>query len=149
VLSQLAHRFEGSLIAFDTAGVVTVRNQHRNGSMHAVAARMQWLCDDPRQLERWGPELLDTRTFATRNQISPPPGPRYRYGMPLLARLLPFIVNSYKLNLFRLATQPRRSHPEGQHIRRSCMAYVLKKAARRSMAAEDSGSPAEMNTGQT
>jgi O-methyltransferase involved in polyketide biosynthesis len=65
VLSQLAHRFEGSLIVFDIAGVVTVRNQHRNGSMHAVAARMQWVCDDPRQLERWGPELLDTRTFAT------------------------------------------------------------------------------------
>ena len=76
VLSQLAHQFAGSLIAFDTAGAVMLRNQHRNGSMHAVAARMQWVCDDPRELERWGPELLDTRTFAT-PQSSPRPRARY------------------------------------------------------------------------
>jgi O-methyltransferase involved in polyketide biosynthesis len=105
VLSQLAHRFAGSLIAFDTAGAVMLRNQHRNGSMHAVAARMQWVCDDPRELERWGPELLDTRTFATPQPDVASTWPaRYRYGMPLLARLLPLIVNNYKLNLFRLAT---------------------------------------------
>ena len=104
VLSQLAHRFAGSLIAFDTAGAVVLRNQHRNGSMHAVAARMQWVCDDPRELERWGPELLDTRTFAAPQPDVASTWPaRYRYGMPLLARLLPFIVNNYKLNLFRLA----------------------------------------------
>lgn len=65
VLSELAHRFEGSGIAFDTAGAVMLRNQHRNGSMHAVAARMQWVCEDPRELEQRGLKLLQTRTFAT------------------------------------------------------------------------------------
>ncbi|MHC9294527.1 hypothetical protein ACRCUN_18860 [Mycobacterium sp. LTG2003] len=42
--------------------------------MKAVTAQMQWVCEDPRRLE----------------------GPR------ALARLAPAVVNSYKLNLFRL-----------------------------------------------
>jgi len=104
VLSQLARRFEGSLIAFDTAGAVMLRNQHRNGSMHAVAARMQWVCEDPRRLEQWGPKLLESRTFATpQSDVAESWPARYRYGLPLLARLLPAVVNSYKINLFRLA----------------------------------------------
>lgn len=104
VLSQLAQRFAGSLIAFDTAGAVMLRNQHRNGSMHAVAARMQWVCDDPSHIEQWGPRLLETRTFATPQADVADTWPaRYRYGMPLLARVLPFMVNSYRMNLFRLS----------------------------------------------
>jgi O-methyltransferase involved in polyketide biosynthesis len=105
VLSQLAHRFAGSVIAFDTAGAVMLRNQHRNGSMHAVAARMQWVCEDPRELEQCGLKLLQTRTFATpQPEIAKRWPGRYRYGMPLLARLLPAVVNSYRLNLFTLGT---------------------------------------------
>jgi O-methyltransferase involved in polyketide biosynthesis len=106
-LSQLAHRFDGSVVAFDTAGAVMLRNQHRNGSMHAVAARMQWVCEDPRELEQWGLKLLQTRTFATpQPEVANSWPARYRYGMPVLARLLPAIVNSYKLNLFRLGARP-------------------------------------------
>ena len=107
VLCQLAHRFGGSLIAFDTAGAVVLRNQHRNGSMHAVAARMQWGCDDPSEVETWGPKLLCNCTFATPQPDVASTWPmRYRYGLPLLARFVPAIVNSYKLNLFRLGGQP-------------------------------------------
>lgn len=106
VLSQLAHRFEGSVLAFDTAGAMMLRNQHRNGSMHAVAARMQWVCEDPRELEQCGLKLLQTRTFATpQPEIAKSWPARYRYGLPLLARLLPAVVNSYKLNLFTLGTR--------------------------------------------
>jgi O-methyltransferase involved in polyketide biosynthesis len=106
VLSRLAHWFAGSVIAFDTAGAAMLRNQHRNGSMHAVAARMQWVCEDPLEVEPWGLTLLQTRTFATpQPEVANGWPARYRYGMPLLARLLP-VVNSYKLNLFRLGTQP-------------------------------------------
>ena len=65
VLSQLAERFDGSLIAFDTAGAVMLRDQHRNGSMHAVSARMHWVCDDPHEIEQRGPKLLQTNTFAS------------------------------------------------------------------------------------
>jgi O-methyltransferase involved in polyketide biosynthesis len=107
VLSQLAHRFDGSVVALDTAGAVMLRNQHRNGSMHAVAARMQWVCEDPRELEQWGLKLVQTCTFATpQPEVGNSWPARYRYGMPLLARLLPAVVNSYKLNLFRLGTRP-------------------------------------------
>jgi O-methyltransferase involved in polyketide biosynthesis len=104
VLAQLAGRFAGSLIAFDTAGAVMLRNQHRNGSMHAVAARMQWVCEDPHRIERWGPRLLETCTFATpQPDVADTLPARYRYGMPLLARVLPAMVNSYRMNLFELA----------------------------------------------
>jgi O-methyltransferase involved in polyketide biosynthesis len=105
-LSQLAQRFDGSLIAFDSAGAVMLRNQHRNGSMHAVSARMQWVCEDPHEIERWGPKLLQTRTFATPQRDVAGNWPaRYRCGVPLLARLIPAVVNGYRLNLFRLARQ--------------------------------------------
>jgi hypothetical protein len=74
--------------------------------LYAVAARMQWVCEDPRELEQCGLKLLQTRTFATSQPETANSWPaRYRYGMPLLARLLPAIVNSYKLNLFRFGTQ--------------------------------------------
>jgi O-methyltransferase involved in polyketide biosynthesis len=106
VLSQLAQRFDGSLIAFDTTGAVMLRNQHRNGSMHAVSARMQWACEDPHEIEQWGPKLLQTRTFATpQPEVADTWPARYRYGMPLLARLVPAVVNSYRFNLFRLGGQ--------------------------------------------
>jgi O-methyltransferase involved in polyketide biosynthesis len=111
VLSQLSQRFEGSMIAFDSAGSVMLRNQHRNGSTHAVSARMQWVCEDPHEIEQWGRKLLETRTFATpQPEVANRWPARYRHGMPLLARLLPAIVNSYKLNLFRLGTQAKASH---------------------------------------
>jgi O-methyltransferase involved in polyketide biosynthesis len=103
VLSQLAQRFAGSLIAFDTAGAVMLRNQHHNGSMHSVTARMQWVCEDPREIEQGGPKLLQTRTFATpQPEVAASWPVRYRYGMPLLARMLPAVVNAYRFNLFRL-----------------------------------------------
>ena len=106
VLSQLAQRFDGSQIAFDTAGATMLRNQHRNGSMHAVSARMQWACEDPHEIEQWGPKLLQTNTFATpQPDVSDTWPARYRHGMALLGRLLPGIVNSYRLNLFRLGGQ--------------------------------------------
>jgi O-methyltransferase involved in polyketide biosynthesis len=106
VLSQLADRFAGSMIAFDTAGAVMLRNQHRNGSMHAVDARMQWVCEDPREVEQCGLTLLQTCTFATpQPEVANSWPARYRYGMSMLARLLPAVVNGYKLNLFMLDTQ--------------------------------------------
>ena len=105
VVTQLSHRFSGSLIAFDTAGKRMVSNQDRNRSLAQVSARLQWICDNPRDIERWGLELLDTRTLATpQPEIAKTWPPQRRYGMPVLARLAPPIVNTYKFNLFTLAT---------------------------------------------
>lgn len=105
VLTQLGHRFPGSLIAFDTAGKRMVCNQDRNRSLAQVSARLQWVCDDPRDIEGWGLELLDTRTLATpQAEIAKTWPPQRRYGMPVLARLAPSMVKTYKFNMFRLAT---------------------------------------------
>ena len=58
--------------------------------MDAVAARLQWVCDNPRDIERWDPKLLDTRTLATpQPEIATTWPARYRYGMSVLARLPP------------------------------------------------------------
>jgi len=105
VVTQLCQRFPGALIAFDTAGKRMVSNQDDNRSLAQVSARLQWICDNPGDLERWGLELLDTRTLATpQPEIAKSWPPQRRYGMPMLARLVPPIVNTYKFNLLRLAT---------------------------------------------
>jgi O-methyltransferase involved in polyketide biosynthesis len=104
VVTQVRQRFPGSLIAFDTAGKRMVSNQDDNRSLAQVSARLQWICDSPRALERWDLELLDSRTLATpQPEIAKTWPAQRRYGMPLLARLLPTMVNTYKFNLFRLA----------------------------------------------
>lgn len=103
VIDNLAERFPDALIALDTGGTTMMSNQDRNGAMKAVSARMKWVCDDPRQLDEWGLHLLDSRTFATpQPEVGKTWPARYRYGMPLLARIAPGVVNTYRLNLFRL-----------------------------------------------
>jgi O-methyltransferase involved in polyketide biosynthesis len=105
-LTRLAHRFPGSLIAFDTAGRKMVSKQDRNKTLAQVSARLHWVCDDPHDVEPCGLELLDTRTLATpQPEIAKTWPPQRRYGMPLLARLAPAMVNTYKFNLFRAATR--------------------------------------------
>lgn len=105
VITQLADRFEGSLITFDTGGALMMRNQDRNGVMKSLTARMQWICDDPRELEAWGLRLLESRTFAQpQPEVARTWPARYRYGMPVAARLMPSVIKGYKLNLFRLGS---------------------------------------------
>ncbi|WP_293055143.1 class I SAM-dependent methyltransferase [Mycobacterium sp.] len=106
-LTQLSCGFPGSLIAFDTAGTRMVANQDRNRALAQVNARLHWVCDNPRDIERWGLHLLDSRTLATpQPEIATTWQRRQRYGMSVLARLAPPIVNTYKFNLFRLASRP-------------------------------------------
>lgn len=103
VLTQLASRFGGALLAFYTGGAAMMRNQDRSGVMKPISARMQWVCDDPRQLESWGLELLESRTFGSpQPEVARTWPARYRYGTRLMARLVPPILNAYKLNLFKL-----------------------------------------------
>lgn len=63
-LSELAHRFESSVIAFDTAGAMMLRNQHRDGSMRTVAARTQWV-GRPAHSPPRSPKLPRARRHAT------------------------------------------------------------------------------------
>ncbi|MFJ1459616.1 class I SAM-dependent methyltransferase [Nocardia sp. N2S4-5] len=103
VVRQLADRFSGSMFAIDTGGRAMMDNQERNPVFRAVSARMRWTCEDPASLASWGLTLLDSRTFATPQPELARTWPwRYRFGMPLLSRLLPRTVGAYKLNLFAL-----------------------------------------------
>ncbi|KLO29073.1 methyltransferase [Mycolicibacter heraklionensis] len=102
-IRNLAARFPGSHLVVDTGGRKMIENQHRNGAMKALTARMKWVCDDPRELDTWGMELLDSRTLATpQPELATSLPARYRYGLPALARIAPGIVNAYRFNLFRL-----------------------------------------------
>jgi O-methyltransferase involved in polyketide biosynthesis len=107
VIATLADRFAGSLLALDTGGTRMIDNQHRNTSMKNLAAQMKWTCDDPRGLEAWGLRLTESRTLATpQPEIAERLPARYRYGLPLVARVLPGMVNTYRFNLFHLGGQP-------------------------------------------
>lgn len=104
VITQLGQRFPGAQIAFDTAGAKMIDNQDRNKSLAQVRGRMQWVCDSPRDLEPWGLELLDTRTLATpQPEIARTWPAQRRYGMALVSRVAPSMVNVYKFNLFTLS----------------------------------------------
>ncbi|MFI6642510.1 class I SAM-dependent methyltransferase [Streptomyces sp. NPDC050504] len=103
VVQALADRFPGADLGFDTGGGSMMRNQERNPVFKAVDARMTWTCDDPKGLEGWGLRLRESRTFATPQPDVVRTWPRrHRYGMPLLARLIPPVINSYRMNLFTL-----------------------------------------------
>ncbi|ORW10509.1 class I SAM-dependent methyltransferase [Mycolicibacter longobardus] len=102
-VGNLTDRFAGSQLLIDTGGHKMIENQHRNGAMRELTARMQWICDDPRRLNTWGMELLESRTMATpQPELATALPWRYRYGLPALARILPAFVNAYRFNLFRL-----------------------------------------------
>ncbi|MFD4128818.1 hypothetical protein ACFXKK_32930 [Streptomyces globisporus] len=84
-----------------------MRNQDRNPVFKAVDARMSWTCDDPKSLEDRGLRPRESRAFATpQPDVARTWPPRHRYGMPLLARLVPPAVNSYRMNLFSPAKAP-------------------------------------------
>ncbi|MFD4577015.1 class I SAM-dependent methyltransferase [Streptomyces sp. NPDC058417] len=103
VVQGLADRFPGAGLSFDTGGGAMMRNQDRNPVFKTVDARMTWTCDDPKALEGWGLTLRESRTFATPQPDVARTWPwRHRYGMPVLARLVPPAVNSYRMNLFTL-----------------------------------------------
>jgi O-methyltransferase involved in polyketide biosynthesis len=94
------HReFPGSKVAFDTWGKLIVDGQARLDALRQTSARLQWSCDDPRELEVWGLRLLESRDIAH-------PQPTVRAALPLAYRLLlRFIGRSarakaYRMNLF-------------------------------------------------
>ncbi|TCK22113.1 class I SAM-dependent methyltransferase [Pseudonocardia endophytica] len=100
---QLGERFPGSWLSFDTGGRAMMGNQDRNPVFKTLSARMRWVCDDPASIEAWGLRLLDSRTFATpQPEVARGWPHRFRYGMPLLARLAPPLVNTYAMNLYTL-----------------------------------------------
>jgi len=102
LLAAIIERFPGSLLAFDTCGQKMIDSQDRHDSLGKMTARMQWACDNPRQLEQLGLTLHQSRTLA-----QTPPDIRTR--LPYRDRLMLTIAAAlnvrdfahYRVNLFQ------------------------------------------------
>jgi O-methyltransferase involved in polyketide biosynthesis len=101
-LARIAERFPGALLALDTYPKQTFDRQHRLAARKGIDARWAWACDDPRSLERFGFEVMESAT------VTRPPRPmrgqlpaRYRYLMPLAD---PLLGRAMAITLFRASS---------------------------------------------
>jgi O-methyltransferase involved in polyketide biosynthesis len=100
VLSRIAQRFGGALVALDSYPRRTLDQQHKMAKRKNIPARWAWSCDDPRELERLGLRVVES-TRVTR----PPAGlratlpGRYRLALPLAD---PVFGPALALTLFRV-----------------------------------------------
>jgi O-methyltransferase involved in polyketide biosynthesis len=100
VLSRIAQRFGGALVALDSYPRRTLDQQHKMAARKNIPARWAWSCDDPRELERLGLRVVES-TRVTR----PPAGlratlpRRYRLALPLAD---PVFGPAVALTLFRV-----------------------------------------------
>lgn len=98
-LAGVAKRFPGALIALDTYPKQTLDRQHRLAAKRGMDARWAWACDDPRHLERFGLEVVESAAItrpprAMRSQLPA----RYRYLLPLAD---PVLGKTMAFTLFR------------------------------------------------
>ena len=101
---DIAGRFPGALIAFDTTAARMVDTQDRHDAMRHLPREswFRWRCDDPREIESWGANLrlAASKTFldADRDLMN-----RVTPLLRLTARYAPFLLrgqaSSYRLNL--------------------------------------------------
>jgi O-methyltransferase involved in polyketide biosynthesis len=102
MLVRIEERFPGALIALDTYPKQTFERQHRLAAKKGMDARWAWSCDDPRSLERFGLEVMESATVtrpprAMRSQLPA----RYRYLMPLAD---PVLGKTLAITLFRASS---------------------------------------------
>ena len=102
MLARIAEQFGGALIALDTYPKRTFDQQHRLAARKGIDARWAWSCDDPRSLERFGLEVMESATAtrpprAMRGQLPA----RYRYLMPLAD---PLLGRAMAITLFRASS---------------------------------------------
>jgi O-methyltransferase involved in polyketide biosynthesis len=88
VITRIAGRFPGALIAFDTYTRRAMDQQHQMAAKKNMDARWAWSCDDPRSLESLGLEVVQAAAVTR-----PPPALRaqwplrYRLLLPLASRI--------------------------------------------------------------
>jgi len=85
LLTRIAGRFPGALIAFDSYPRKILEMEHKMAAKRGIA-RWQWSCDDPRTLERFGLRLLESA-----GPTRPPAG--LRATLPARYRLLLPVAN--------------------------------------------------------
>ena len=101
---DIAKRFPGARIAFDTTAARMVDTQDRHDAMRHLPRQswFRWKCDDPREIESWGPNLrlAASKTFldADRDLLD-----RLPLLLRLTARYASFLLRGqaslYRLNL--------------------------------------------------
>ena len=101
-LARMAERFPGALLALDTYPKQTFDRQHRLAARKGIDARWAWACDDPRSLERFGFEVMESAMVtrpprAMRGQLPT----RYRYLLPLAD---PLLGRAMTITLFRASS---------------------------------------------
>ena len=101
-LARIAERFPRALIALDTYPKRILDYQHRLAARKGIAARWAWACDDPRALERFGLEVVESASFtrpprAMRRELPA----RYRYLAPLAD---PVLGKAMAITLFRASS---------------------------------------------
>jgi O-methyltransferase involved in polyketide biosynthesis len=101
-LARIAEQFPGALMALDTYPKQTFDQQHRLSAKKNMDAQWAWSCDDPRSLERFGLEVMESASFtrpprAMRSQLPA----RYRYLMPLAD---PVLGKAMAITLFRASS---------------------------------------------
>jgi O-methyltransferase involved in polyketide biosynthesis len=102
-LARLAERFPRALIALDTYPKRIFDQQHKLAARKGMDARWAWACDDPRALERYGLEVVESASFtrpprAMRGELPA----RYRYLIPLAD---PVLGQAMAITLFRASSQ--------------------------------------------
>jgi O-methyltransferase involved in polyketide biosynthesis len=55
LFAELTRRFPGSWLATDIATTPMVADQDNHDALSVMAARMDWACDEPRDIEGWAP----------------------------------------------------------------------------------------------
>ena len=104
-LAQIAENFPGAGIAFDTTSRSAVLHGNKDFVHRKMAARFDWACDDPREIEGWniGLRLKESRTLLNASdawlaRLSLP----MRSSLRILRTLCPQVAKSYQLNSFEL-----------------------------------------------
>lgn len=105
-LRLIADHFPGARIALDTGGHLMIDHQDRHPTMKFMTAKMQWACDNPKDLEAWGLGLR----LLTSSSYDGVPWEQFRriplgYRTAFLAtRLIPWLARMYRINLLEVAT---------------------------------------------
>ncbi len=111
---QIADRFSGAELVFDTTDRAMVAGQARHDAMRHLPKEswFRWVCDDPKEIEAWRPglELIESKTFV---DADPDIVERLPLSIRLLVRWVPFLLlrraGGYRLN--RVRSGPRDEIP--------------------------------------
>ncbi|MGP3968618.1 class I SAM-dependent methyltransferase [Streptomyces sp. 6N223] len=105
LFAELTRRFPGSRLATDIATTAMVANQGKHDVVSMMAARFDWACDEPRDVESWAPgvRLAEECTLATLpEELVAGFSPARRERARTAAETVPEKFGSSRLSLFQL-----------------------------------------------